>query len=57
MQYLSEDFTSSDGLKGKCRKKDFPTQIISSYSSSEKQLATFTLAPVDVRNCRLVRSS
>ncbi|CAA7033019.1 unnamed protein product [Microthlaspi erraticum] len=53
MQYLPQDFTSSDVLKRKCCKKDSPTQIISSYSPSEKQLATFTLAPVDVRNCRL----
>lgn len=41
--HLPQDFTSSNS----------PTQIVSSYLSSEKQLATFTLAPVDVRNCRL----
>nr|VDC90956.1 unnamed protein product [Brassica oleracea] len=41
--HLPQDFTSSNSR----------TQIVSSYLSSEKQLATFTLAPVDVRNCRL----
>ncbi|CAH2061205.1 unnamed protein product [Thlaspi arvense] len=50
MQHLAQAFTSSDGLKTKWRTKYSPTQIT---SSSEKQLATFTLAPVDVRNCRL----
>ncbi|KFK32621.1 hypothetical protein AALP_AA6G267400 [Arabis alpina] len=51
--YLSQNVASSDGVNRKCRKKYSPTQITSLYSSSEKQLATFTLAPVDVRNCRL----
>ncbi|KAF8107181.1 hypothetical protein N665_0125s0010 [Sinapis alba] len=41
--HLPQDFTTSNS----------PTQIVSSYSSSQKQLATFTLAPVEVRNCRL----
>ncbi|CAL9225420.1 unnamed protein product [Arabidopsis halleri] len=35
--YLPQDFKS-------------PRQIISSYSSSEKQFVTFTLAPVDGRH-------
>ncbi|KAJ0232446.1 B3 domain-containing protein REM-like 1 [Hirschfeldia incana] len=42
-QHFPQEFTKSNS----------PTQIVSSYSSSEKQLATFTLAPVEVRNCRL----
>ncbi|XP_024014109.1 B3 domain-containing protein REM-like 1 isoform X1 [Eutrema salsugineum] len=49
---LPQDFSSSDGHNRKCPKNS-PTQIISSYSSNEKHLATFTLAPVNVRNCRL----
>ncbi|EFH44493.1 predicted protein [Arabidopsis lyrata subsp. lyrata] len=44
--YLPQDFTSSNGLNRKGSKS--PRQIISSYSPSEKQFVTFTLAPVDV---------
>ncbi|CAN8284173.1 unnamed protein product [Cochlearia groenlandica] len=51
--YLPKDFRVSDGLTRKSSNKYSPTQINSSYSASEKQLATFTLAPIDVRNCRL----
>ncbi|KAL1221447.1 B3 domain-containing protein REM-like 1 [Cardamine amara subsp. amara] len=49
--HLPPDITSSNGLDKKCSKS--PRQIISSYSSSEKQFVTFTLAPVDGRHCRL----
>lgn len=55
VQYHPQDFTNSNGLNRKSSKS--PRQIISSYSSSEKQFVTFTLAPVDGRHCRLVRLS
>lgn len=48
LQFLTQDFTSLGGLKGKCS----PKRIISSMGT---RFVTFTLAPVDVRHCRLVR--
>ncbi|RID70464.1 hypothetical protein BRARA_C02480 [Brassica rapa] len=48
--FLTQDFTSLGGLKGKCDKKCSPKRIISSMGT---RFVTFTLAPVDVRHCRL----
>ncbi|XP_018475783.2 B3 domain-containing protein REM-like 1 isoform X1 [Raphanus sativus] len=47
--FLTQDFTSLGGLKRKCS----PKRIISSDSSMGTRFVTFTLAPVDVRHCRL----
>ncbi|KAG2331816.1 hypothetical protein Bca52824_002996 [Brassica carinata] len=51
--FLTQDFTSLGGLKRKCHKKCSPKRIISADSSMGTRFVTFTLAPVDVRHCRL----